>query len=223
MILIIRGHIRNSFETANLYYFVESIINLCPDLKIFIHTWNIFSNGISWRKIDIDNNIVNEDVIYNYFNKIQHHIKHIIIDDDTNIKLIGNLDGNINGGPMPIIGWKNYWYSKHKITKYIYNQDIYNDELTINCRFDIINNSNGFPHDCCLDFVKKNINTKITKNIFLFDNEGHGVDNIYLGNIITMYKLSCKFFYELDDILYENIDTIHQEKLVFRINLRLFD
>ena len=50
--------------------------------------------------------------------------ENIIIDDDATIQLIGNLNGNINNGPMPIIGWKNYWYGKYKIIEYkqIYNK-----------------------------------------------------------------------------------------------------
>jgi len=38
-----------------------------------------------------------------------------------------------------------------------------------------------------------------------------------------MYKLINKFFYELDDILINNSNTIHQEMLVYRINTILFD
>jgi len=121
MILIIRGHIRNSFETKNLYNFVEILYNIDSELKVFIHTWNIFSNNISWRKININNTDVNEEIIYNYFGKLRSCIKHIIIDDDQIIKLYGNLVGNINNGLMPIIGWKNYWYGKYQIIDYVYN------------------------------------------------------------------------------------------------------
>ena len=55
MIIIIRGHIRNTFDTKYFYYFIENLYNLFPDLKIFIHTWNIFANNISWRNIQINN------------------------------------------------------------------------------------------------------------------------------------------------------------------------
>ena len=113
MILIIRGHIRQSFETSNLIDFIKSIHHIFPDIKIYIHTWNIFSNNLSWRPIQINNTIVTEEIIYNYFGELKHLIKHIIIDNDSNIKLIGNLHGRINGS-MPIHGWKNYWYGKYK-------------------------------------------------------------------------------------------------------------
>lgn len=227
MILIIRGHIRNSFETKKLYNLIKEIHAIVPDLKIFIHTWNIFANNISWRNIEINEECVNDQIIYDYFDDLGNLIKNIIIDDDTKINLIGNLSGQINNGPMPIIGWKNYWYGKHKIIDYLYNTNIDDTEIIVNIRFDILNNSNNLgeeSEEIILNFIKNNCNIIFTKNVFIFNDEYHnGIDNIYIGNINTMYKLINKFFYELDDILNKNNDTIHQERLVYRINTTLFD
>jgi hypothetical protein len=224
MIIILRGHIRNAFETKNLYNLIKEIYNIFPELEIFIHTWNIFANNISWREINTNNSNVNDEIIYDYFDDLKHLIKHIIIDDDTKIQLIGNLSGKINNGPMPIIGWKNYWYSKYKIIDYIYNTHITSNKMIINCRFDIMSNSNNFDKTHIINLIKNNSEINFIKNIFLFSDEKHfGIDNIYIGNINTMYKLINKFFYELDDILSKNSDTIHQEMLVYRINSVLFD
>jgi hypothetical protein len=224
MILVIRGHIRNSFETRELYNFVESLYNITPDLNIYIHTWNIFSNNISWRHIEIDNRTVNEEIINKYFGKYSSCIKHIIIDNDKNVKLIGNLEGKINNGLAPIIGWKNYWYGKHRIIDYIYNQNIDLNEMIVNFRFDIFDNSNNFDNKFIVNFIKNNIGKKFTKNIFMYNDEHHnGIDNIYIGNIRTMYKLVCTFHFNLDSILFRNNNIINQERLVYRINSMLFD
>ena len=223
MIIVIRGHVRNSFETNQLYNFIEELHNVYPDLKIFIHTWNIFANNVSWRNIDVNSAQVNEERINNYFGKLSNCIKHIIIDNDKDIKLIGNLVGTINNGPMPIIGWKNYWYGKYKIIDYIYNQQKYDEETVVNLRFDLFSNSNNFDKNLIIDFIKKNNEIKFTKNQFLFDYEANGIDNIYIGNINTMYKLTNKFFYELDDILCKNNNTRNQERLVYRINEQIFN
>lgn len=224
MILIIRGHIRNSFEKKELYNLVKEIYSLFSDIKIYIHTWNIFANNISWRKIDKNNKIVTEQIIYDYFDDIKHLIETIIIDDDTKINLIGNISGKINNGPMPIIGWKNYWYGKYKIIDYLYNKNIDENETILNFRFDICNNSNNFDNKQIINFIKNNSKTIFTKNIFLFNDERHlGIDNIYIGNVNTMHKLINEFFYDLDNILIKNKDTVHQEMLVFRINSFLFD
>lgn len=223
MILIIRGHIRNSFETKELYNLIKEIHNLSPDLKIYIHTWNIFANNISWRHINTNSNIVNFKIICDYFDDLEYLIKNIIIDDDSKIKLIGNLSGKINGGLMPINGWKNYWYGKYKIIKYLHSKNIDENEMIINLRFDVMNNSNSFSKKQIIDFIKNNIGIKFKKNIFMFNEENHyGIDNIYIGNIVTMYKLARLFFYKLDDILSINSNTIHQEYLVFRINSIIF-
>jgi hypothetical protein len=223
MILVIRGHIRDSFKTQGLFDFVKEIQNICPDLKIFIHTWNIFANSISWRRIGGNNTNVNEEVIYNYFGDLKSCIQHIIIDDDKNIELIGNLNGNINNGPMPIIGWKNYLYGKYKIMDYIFNQNLYHSEIIVNTRFDILNNSNIFSKDLLIDFIKENIGTQFTKNKFLFNKEHNGIDNIYIGNINTQHKLTKTFYYELDDILSKNSDVKCQERLIYRINEQILD
>lgn len=223
MIIVIRGHLRNSFETNQLYNFIEELHNIYPDLKIFIHTWNIFANNVSWRNIDVNSAQVNDEKINNYFGKLSNCIKHIIIDNDNDIKLIGNLVGTINNGPMPIIGWKNYWYGKYKIIDYIYNQQKYDEETVVNLRFDLFSNSNNFDKNLIIDFIKKNNEIKFTKNNFLFDYEANGIDNIYIGNINTMYKLTNKFFYELDDILCKNNNTRNQERLVYRINEQIFN
>ena len=70
MILLLRGHIRNSFENKDLYNFIKEIHYLIPDLKIFIHTWNIFCNNLSWRIMDMDSRVVKEELIYEYFDDL---------------------------------------------------------------------------------------------------------------------------------------------------------
>ena len=197
-------------------------------IKIYIHTWNVFASDVSWRKINANNQQMTDEIIYNYFDKLNNCVKKIIIDDDTNIKLIGNLNGNINNGPMPIIGWKNYWYGKHRIIDYLYNENEINNnendnEMIVNFRFDLLNNSNHFNNEDLINLIKNNIETKFTKNVFLFNYESNGVDNFYVGNIKTMRKITNTFCYDLDDILSKHNDTIHQERLVYRINSILFD
>jgi hypothetical protein len=66
MILIIRGHIRKSFTNTDLLNFIKEIYNIEPDLKIYIHTWSIFSNNISWRTLEIDDTCVTKEIFYDY-------------------------------------------------------------------------------------------------------------------------------------------------------------
>lgn len=219
---MIRGHIRNSFETKDFYFLVKELHTLYPDLKIFIHTWNIFANNISHRQIIANNTNVSNQIIYDYFDDLKHLIQNIIIDDDTKINLIGNLSGK--AGNNPLIGWKNYWYSKHRVVEDVFNKNIDKDEIIVNLRFDIMNNSISFSKDSIINFIKNNSEMVFTKNVFIFDHEQHcGIDNVYIGNINTMYKLTNKFYYELDNILIENQNIGAPEYLVYRINNALFD
>lgn len=223
MILVIRGHIRNSFESDQLKKFIKEIYTLNKNIKIYIHTWNIIANNISWRHIKKNDTIVTEETIYDYFGDLKHLIKHIIIDDDSKIELIGKTEGRLSA--MPLIGWKNYWYSKYKILNYLYTQcNIDASETIVNFRFDIFNNSNSFNINDLLHFIKNNETTEFTKNKFLFDDAKNcGIDNIYIGNINTLHKLVKHFFYDLDDILSKNKHVWHQEFLVFMMNDELFD
>lgn len=173
------------------------------------------------RQMNANMNNVSPEIIYEYFADLSHLIQHIIIDDDQQIQLIGNINGTINGGPMPIIGWKYYWFGKYRIVDYLYHNYPNKDEFVINCRFDVMENSNNIDEKTIISFA---INTykltdSITKNIFMYKDERHfGIDNIYMGNITTMNKLASLFHFHLDQILAKNTNTIHQEFLVFRIN-----
>jgi hypothetical protein len=220
MILVIRGHIRDSFNTDELLRMVDSLYQLDPTLRIYIHTWNIMANNVSWRQREENHTVVTEEVIRSYFGSVLSTcIKHIIIDDDSKIELIGNLHGTIRGGPMPIIGWKNYWYGVYRAIDYL-NTNLHDDnDMVINTRFDIMHH---VSREHFLEFITKHIGMVFTKNKFIYDSEVNAVDNLYVGSIDTMYRLVRYFNYELDTILANNTDTIHQERYVYRMNSQMF-
>lgn len=220
MLIIIRGHIRNAFKNDNLYHFIETIYKYIPNLSIYIHTWNIYANNISWRYIERNDSPVSNIDIYNYFKDLKHVIKHIIIEDDSKIKLIGNIDGLIGNSRIPLLGWKNYWYGKYQILNYMkeHLDSLSQNDTIVNCRFDVMENSNSITVDRLVSFILTHNNTSLHKNMFLYKHECIGIDNIYIGNINTMYKLIYKFFYELDDILRKYPTIGNPECLVFRQN-----
>jgi hypothetical protein len=230
MILVLRGHIRDSFETPDLLHFVKFLhtmnVNKNTSLKIYIHTWNIVSNSISWRPIASNNTAVTKEMILLYFQDVSHIIQTILIEDDKKIVLHGNVYGTINGGPMPIIGWKNYWYGKYRIMTHILEQafqkEVDEHEVLVNCRFDILKNSNTYTKKTLLQFIQKHCNANFQKNIFTEENEKCGIDNIYIGNIHTMHRIAHHFFYNLDKILEKHKEIFNQEWMVFRENKTLF-
>ena len=126
MILVLRGHIRNSFDNTNLLKLLKRIIVIIPDIKIYIHTWKEKSNKISWRnndithKLNINNNIeITEEYILEYLKDINKYIKKIFIENDNNIELHGDLTGNISASKAPKKGWKNYIYGSYSIINYL--------------------------------------------------------------------------------------------------------
>jgi len=225
MKLVIRGHIRDSFQTDSLYQFVRQLCSIIPDITIYIHTWSIFSNSISWRKIPLDSTAVTEDTIVSYFVDVKDLIRSIRIDRDEDVELVGRCTGTINGGPMPIVGWKNYWFGQYSVLKYLHGLDPTSSESVLNMRFDLFSNFNSTKTSVshCLDFVGKHGSRHdFVQNVFLFDDEAHcGIDNIFIGNISTQFRLARAFHFDLDSILELHGDTVHQEFLVFRVDRSL--
>ncbi len=224
MNIILRGHIRNSFDNKLLYEFIKKIYMNEPNLSIYIHTWNIVQNNISWRN-DLKNNLnsVTETLILNYFGDLVPLIKHIIIDDDKNIKINGKTSGNVSSGGMPLIGWKNYWYGKYKILEYLIGEKKENlSEFTVTMRFDLFTKKvySNLPHniDDTFNFVIKHKTDIIDKNIFIFEKEECNIDNIYVGSISSLYKLASKFHYDMDDILIQLGNIHNHEKYVYFVN-----
>jgi len=223
MNLIIRGHIRKSFLNNGLYNLIKAIYICNPMLKIYIHTWCIVQNKISWRKIEEDLRPVNEDFIRAYFKDLSILIAHIIIDSGKKISLIGNTQGTINGGPMPIIGWKNYWYGQKRIIDYLDGLTADKNAVVVNFRFDILN-VHGHPvtQDYLVNFIELHKKSVFYKNVFMRGRKQTGVDNIYIGSLNCQRKLITHFNNNLDEIIKSNEKTIKQEFLVYEENERLF-
>lgn len=187
MIVILRGHIRNTFTNNQLYILLKIIQKIVP-IKLYIHTWNVQQSNVSWRNIESDNTAITKELICGYFKDIP--IKHIIIDDDKKIELVGNVMGNIIGTAMPTIGWKKYWYGQHQIINFLKLSNCCGDELILNIRFDILNNSCSFTKNDIVQFVIDNSNKKISNNYLINcsvqNGPKPGCDNAIIGNIDTI-------------------------------------
>jgi hypothetical protein len=229
MIIMIRGHIRSSFETPYLYNTIK-YLSLNNEIEIYIHTWDIIQSKISWRNLEENPNKVNEEFIHQYFKDMVPFIKKIIIENDKNIVLHGYKDGYIVNAPL--IGWKNMWYGQHKLIESIKKNSTNTNQLVINMRFDLFDNSIVFDFMNVLKFINNVIyyksltNLTLVKNIFIKNHPRcFGIDNIYIGNINTMYTLISHFHFNLDHIIniyfFNNKLKCH-EVLVFLENKRIF-
>jgi hypothetical protein len=225
LIIILRGHIRNSFDNDNLYKLILNISNKY-NIRIYIHTWNKTANNLSWKDYPENNNIIDENIIINYFKDLSKFIVSLTIDDDEKIIINGKKDGKLFSGTMNIAGWKNMWYGMKRIMDIVYNNEK-DDKLILNIRFDILINSQKI-HDSVffewLDNTFNETNDKLIKNKFIKKIDLLGVDNQIFGDKHTM-KVLIDHFNDLDKIneldLYKNI-KIH-ESVVYLENDRLFD
>jgi len=216
MIIMLRGHIRNTFQDNRLYDLIKSISQK-NNIKIYIHTWNIVQSNLSWRKLNKIDSPVDENLIQNYFRDLNKYIIEILIDDDEHIQLEGNIDGFVSLTETPKKGWKNMWYGKKRLVDSI-NKNIINiEEPIVNIRFDIFTNSHILPRNFILKFIEQHKSIKSNKLILISNREILGIDNFYMGNFNAMFNLIYNFHYNLDDILLRH-KVGNQEFLVFREN-----
>jgi hypothetical protein len=218
LIIHIRGHVRDSFNTPQLYMFLKNLSHQFK-LTIYIHTWSIKANGISWQKVVEDKSSVTEKMIRDYFKDLP--IDTILIDND-NIPLIGNTTGNMFSSSMPKIGWKNMWYGMYEIMKINHKSKV----LILNIRFDIFINSCKITEYDLMKWLITTLNNikyqKISNNYLIQDSLAYGIDNQFIGDKDTLYKLIHHFHHNLDEINQYYFSLKHQEFSVYHENNRIF-
>lgn len=219
MILLLRGHIRNSFDNRALYLLVKQIVERF-DAKIYIHTWNVVQTKCSWRPMNDRLDNVDENTIYNYFADISQNIHRILIDDDTNISVLGKTSGFISNSRIPTIGWKRMWYGKYRAMEAVQETSDPND-IVVNMRFDVQSNSNNLSPMRILQFINQYKQLSKPTNVFI-TGEKPGVDNIYIGKVEYMYELISHFYHNLDQIVTKYPLLKNQEFLVIRENDALY-
>lgn len=221
MKIVIRGHIRNSFSTDELYILLKELTMRYP-VEIYIHTWNKKQNSVSWRPIENDNANVNTSVLKSYFRDVFDYVREIIIEDDANIELIGKLNGTMASTKTSILGWKRYIYGQYRVLQSVYDKNNNKDEFILNTRFDLFTNSYVFPYDEILCFITTNYTNGHKKNVFMRDGCYCGVDNIIIGSIKTNYTLMKHIHLNLDSILIENKLLRNPEFIVPNTNVVIY-
>ena len=212
--IIIRGHIRESFETNILYNFLKNLESLY-DVTFYLHTWHKSEARVSWRKLSTNMFDINEKLIKHYLKDIKY--EKLIIDNDYNIELVGNKEGRV--GLMPLIGWKRMWYGKYKIINYVKEEGKSYDAI-INFRWDnfICQSSKHIITDSLILYnIKKYLLTPEPKKsiYFIKDELFYGIDNYYIGNIKQIYNLTHKFNFSLDALMKKYLKYKNQEFLVY--------
>ena len=203
MKIVLRGHIRNSFSTDELYNMLKYLSEKY-EIEIYIHTWNKKQNNVSWRPIENDDTEITTETIESYMKDVFDFVREVIIEDDATIELHGNIEGKMASTRTNILGWKRYIYGQYKIVEHVYEKSDNKNEFLLNTRFDLFTNSYVFPYDEILEFIESKYHHDHKKNVFLRDGFYCGIDNIIIGSIETNYVLLRHIHRNLDDILKEH-------------------
>lgn len=219
MIILLRGHIRNAFATPHLYELLKELHAISP-LRIYIHTWGIVQNSLSWRPIRTDTSEISEAAVRAYFRDLEPCIRKLFIDPDGSIPLIGSTDGYMPTNRMPKRGWKNMWAGMYRAMTAI-RDECSEDELVLNTRFDVCSNSCKFPLADYIHLYKTMAAVKPKKIYFLRPELFNGCDNYFIGPVQQMNTLVTNFHTDLDNLLTIHPVTHNHERYVMLEAARL--
>ena len=211
MKLLLRGHIRNSFDNDNLYNLLRAL-DTRYNLELYIQMWNICSSSASWRPVSQNNTAVTGHTVKAYFRELVPKIKTLIISDEKDTTLYGSLVGNVSRSGMPMKGWKYMIYSMFQITESLYNNSTDRSEKVVITRFDVMENSNSFSKEHIIEYVSRNIDT-LQPIVFARESKtAHwGCENLMIGDIGSLYRLLYNMYKHTDEVLARHTPCAHQE------------
>lgn len=224
--VLIRGHIRSSFNEEKLLNFFCNI-NSKFDVNFYAHTWNAIQNSLSWRPVGEVNDVVSEKTILDYV-KGRIKFKWIGVSDDKLIRHHGNIEGKIGMTPCPVLGWKNMYWGMMEGAKAV-SKSSHKDTPTLQLRFDLFCNPFSPDMQEVLDFLDRDYEVMLTGSEederirFLRMHCFFGVDNIYMSRAEDLLRFISYMYYDMDRILYIHRGTMAQEHIAFHERRSFFD
>jgi hypothetical protein len=215
--LIVRGHTRSSLDDLRLLSLVARMEKIF-EIHMYVQTWKIVQNNLSWRRVDTIEKEVTEQQIRNYFQN--REIKSISILDDSTIDHVGNIEGNIGKTPCPIVAWKNMYYGMMDASSRVLDFENPNS-ITLQIRFDMLSNNFSPSENGMIEFAEREY------SVLEGGNEGDerlrfmrmecflGVDNTFMATASDMNRFINYMYYDMDRILDVHKLTFHQEYIAF--------
>lgn len=151
MNLLLRGHIRNSFENTALRELVKNIVSKIPGIKVYAHSWNVKQSSLSWRKIHDDTTEITPQIISDYLD-IGPNLVKVVVEDDRKIIVAGRVTGTVASTPCPIKGYKLMFYGMMRASELALERSE-PEELAIQTRFDMLSNWVRMSSSRILDFL----------------------------------------------------------------------
>jgi len=214
--ILIRGHVRNSFREEGL---VKLLRSLCLEFKcdIYMHAWDVVQTSRSWRSLEDDNTVVDQEFIRRGMLDVWENVKGLIIEDEMSVSLLGDVE-KINNSSIRknvLLAMKSMFYGKLRLTEHV-SGVVEPDDMVFLTRFDVLSNSNSLRHDEVLDFIS-NPPVKDERITFLRKQNlsPNGIDNIYCGRAEDMFGFVRHFYTNFDEIYSRHNGTGYQEHVVF--------
>tara|TARA_A100001015_G_C14750200_1_gene617247 strand:+ start:67 stop:651 length:585 start_codon:yes stop_codon:yes gene_type:complete len=165
-----------------------------------------------------------ESTIRNYFDI---PIQTVIIDNENDIDLVGNLNGKF--GSMPILAWKKMWYGQFKAIEHFstyFSKQWYEDPIVLNMRIDFFDCATTKKYKLTENHIFERLNVacdRINKITFMQDTgEFDGIDNIIISSVSLMYMLLHHFHYNLDNIIIKYDFLMFHENSVYYEAQKMF-
>lgn len=213
--VLIRGHVRNSFENNKLYEFIVDLSKIF-DVKIVISCWNLFNTSRSWDYKEENNRHVKRSDFHDYLKDMSNLIEKVIISDSDCYD--ENLLGNVSNSKIKKSTWAHMWKG---MLIGINNIDESKYDIILNLRCDLF----SYYTDIKINFEKKliirDIISNISKNLkygFLKLDKNNsfycGIDNFFMSNCKDMENLIYDFNFNLESIIMNYPNVSYQEYLV---------
>lgn len=209
--MTIRGHVRDGLNDSRLNDYIDLLKSYGHDIDLYLHSWHESEAKKSYRTLNYDSLFAVEPAHFtDYF--VGQKIQHIQIENDSDLKLYGNLEGNITNTKCPLLSWKRMWAGKFSLISHVYEKTDQDYDLVVNTRYDMFTNSicyTPIKNLLRLTVPCQGINLKYPK----YYRHAKGVDNYYCGSLQNIYDTTHAFHRSLDDILlkYFSKSSFHEE------------
>lgn len=213
IIVILRGHERNTFKNNRLKNFVHLLNNNFQNIQFIVHTWNLNEASKSWRQTEHNPSIIHKTDVETYFdiNNIN-----IVIEDEINIYIKGRQHSKI--GSMPVISWKRMWHGQKSAIDVADVGDGCGVHV-LNMRIDFFecDTTKKYKFDEQSIIDKLNASLSMPDIItFMHDAaEYDGIDNLYISNYTNIKRLIYHFNDKLDYITDKYTFLLFHENMVF--------
>lgn len=198
IVLALRGHVRDAFDTGELRAFADQLSALAGgSFRVCAHTWATHSSGTSWRAVAPDDRLVDAGAIRAYFGNLL--VASVQIEHNTALTARGiPPEARVSVSQMPLSGWCSYWEScSRALALSRLAGAARRGDLVVTCRYDAF--THPIARETKIDvaraiaMVAHACKTPRERPTFLYDEFVLGFDNLYAGDMDSLERIARAF------------------------------